>query len=894
MNSTPLTLTLDGGWTLALDGEAAAIGVTRGVRRDDPAPDVPDAVPFALPGDVHTALLDAGVIDDPYFGDNELAVDWVDQQAWRLSRTFTVETGDGDASHATLVLEGVDCIASVHLNGQVVGGCANRFVRHAFDVGDVLVAGENALEIRFAVARDVAERAAGDFPFELPWLSWNCRVPHVNQIRKTPCHAGWDWNICLMPVGVYGGVRLERRARLRLDDIAVRRRFDGDDVRVSLDIGVEVHVPCTIDCRATLAGATVASTVTLYPGTASIALALELRDPDRWWPAGSGPQTRHRLTVEIDGERREHLIGIRETHIRRTPDAAGTSAGAPGEGFAIEVNGRALFMRGANWIPGDALPGRETSAALRELLESAVAANMNMIRVWGGGQYESDTFHELCDELGLLVWQDFMFSCNHYPAANPAWLDSVRVEARQQVRRLSRFASLALWCGDNELVGALDWWALTRANRDRYLANYVRLNGALEEAVREQSPDIPWWPSSPAKGPLDYGDGWKNDAAGDMHFWDVWHEAKPFTVYHDVRPRFCSEFGFQSFPSMPVIETFADPADRNVSSSVMDIHQRNVGGNARIVETLLRHFRFPDSFERTVYLSQVQQAMAITTAVEYWRTLAPRCMGALYWQLNDTWPVASWASLEYGGGWKLLHHAARRFFAPVIVAIVPDDAPAGDGGDGSEAAGQAPAKTLSAEPEGRAPERVVVRAVGEPDAPVELDVTLRAIDVLDGTVRATWTDRVTLVSEAGVDVRRVALADVPSNCFLQARWSTARASARASARAAADAEAGTAAGAADSAAGESEYWPTPYKRFDLGEPAITCRVVAGERTGVETVLELESDRPAFFVSVELGGRRVWSDGGFTLLPGETRRLHVTRELAHPAVPDVLPLAVAHL
>lgn len=287
-------------------------------------------------------------------------------------------------------------------------------------------------------------------------------------------------------------------------------------------------------------------------------------------------------------------------------------------------------MRGANWIPADALPARATPAQTRALLQSAVDANMNMIRVWGGGQYEADWFYELCSQMGILVWQDFMFACNHYPGADRDWLNLVRLEARQQIRRLSRHACIALWCGDNELVGALTWLPETRANRDRYLANYDRLNHALEEAIADEGPDVAFWPSSPSAGRLNFSDGWHDDTAGDMHFGDVWHEAREFEHYRSVRPRFCSEFGFQSFPSMTTIECFTEPGDRNVSSPAMDIHQRNIGGNSRIVETIGRYFRIPEKFESMVFLSQISQALAIKTSVEFWRSNIPRTMGTLY------------------------------------------------------------------------------------------------------------------------------------------------------------------------------------------------------------------------------------------------------------------------
>jgi len=298
-------------------------------------------------------------------------------------------------------------------------------------------------------------------------------------------------------------------------------------------------------------------------------------------------------------------------------------------------------------------------------------------------------------------------------------------------------------------------------------------------------------PSSPSQGLLDYGDGWKSDAAGDMHFWDVWHEAKPFSAYQDIHPRFCSEFGFQSFPSMPVVETFTLPEDRNVSSKVMSVHQRNVGGNARIVETLLRYFEFPDSFERMIFLSQCQQAMAIRTAVEYWRLLQPHCMGTLFWQLNDTWPVASWASLEYGGGWKLLQYAARRFYSPLMVAMVP-----GHGRFSTQG-------------------QLLLKVVNDLTVPFDADQQLL---------------------------------------------------------------------------GENEYWPAPYKEYSLAKPEIKVQHVLDD----ESTLELSTDKPAFFVTVNLGGDAVYSDNGFTLLPGLPKRLSVSRLLKNNRIPRLTGVTIQHL
>jgi len=435
-----------------------------------------------------------------------------------------------------------------------------------------------------------------------------------------------------MPAGIYGTVSLGSYLRCRIEDVCIQQKHSDVGVQLQIEVGVQGFSAARIACKVSYAQHQQELELQLIPGEQRLRFHLHITSPDLWWPNGVGQQTLMPLHVQVDDQQCVHTIGLRDIKIAEPADEHDN-----GRGFQIEVNGQPLFMRGANWIPADALPQRGTPEVVRELLQSAVDANMNMLRVWGGGQYEQDWFYELCDELGVLVWQDFMFSCNHYPATDANWMASVRAEARQQVRRLSRFACIALWCGDNELVGALKWWPETVNNRDRYLANYVRLNTALEEVVAEELAAFNWWPSSPSQGLLSYADGWKSDKAGDMHFWDVWHEAKPFSAYQEINPRFCSEFGFQSFPSLPVVKTFTNASDRNVSSAVMEVHQRNVGGNARIVETLVRYFDFPKTFEQMLYLSQCQQAMAITTGVEYWRSLKPHCMGTLYWQLNDTW-----------------------------------------------------------------------------------------------------------------------------------------------------------------------------------------------------------------------------------------------------------------
>ena len=807
---------------------------------------------FPIPGDVHSALLAAEQLPDPYYRDNELAVDWVNQCSWIIERSFEV-TAEVLKLHTTLVLESVDCIASVFVNDKLVGQCQNQFLRYTFPVDAVLYAGSNTIRIEFAIARDVADERARNYPFELPNSS-NCRIANNQFLRKTPCHSGWDWNIALMPIGVYGSVALESCQRARLDDVSVQAVFAGDDVTLNLSIALMCFEAGETTCRMSFDGVTLSETLNVYPGMQSFALSLPVGQPTLWWPAGSGDQTRHQLRIEIAGGVWEHKIGIRRSEIICQPDADGS-------GFAIAINDRQIFMRGANWIPPDALPARGKPEQVRELLQSAVDANMNMLRVWGGGQYEPDWFYELCDELGILIWQDFMFSCHHYPAGDADWIASVRDEARQQVRRLSRFACIALWCGDNELVGALKWWDVTIKHRDQYLANYVRLNTVLEDVVFGEAPETPWWPSSPSLGRMNYADGWKDDTAGDMHFWDVWHEAKPFSAYQEIHPRFCSEFGFQSFPSQALVDTFANTDDQNVSSAVMGIHQRNIGGNARIVETLVRYFPFPDSFKRTLFLSQCQQAMAIRTAVDYWRSLKPHCMGTLYWQLNDTWPVASWSSLEYGGGWKLLHYAARDFYSEIRVVMVPVAVSKNVATDSMSSDQRSQhGKNKSRE--------VAIRAVNDSACDVMLNALAHAID-MSGSVRETWQVRGSVPRNSAVTLSVLDTALVPNDCFVLVQW-TDESSER---------------------TGKSEYWPQPYKNYAIQKPVINT-VYRETPDGLEC--ELSTDVPAFFVTLELGGRRVWSDNGLTLLPGEPRVLKVVRELHSAYVPEVVAGEIQHL
>ncbi len=748
------------------------------------------ACPVTLPGDGITALQEAGLIADPYWGRNEYDTRWIADRDWTARRVFTLDRTDVE-----LVVDGLDCVCTIWVNEKLALTTRNAFRRFRADLSRMAQRGENVIEITFHSATRAANEAQADQPFFVPYAEQNCPIPNGNMLRKPACDFGWDWNIALAPFGVTGALRIEPIGP-RIGDILVHQTHLADRIEVALSVSC-AHIPDGTLLTATLCGVT--ATAPVVAGRAFPVLAV--RGAELWWPAGQGAPTLHDLNVTCAGATATRRIGLRDLSLITEKDAAGLS-------FGFRVNGRDVFAKGANWIPADALAGRITPEKTRGLLQSAVDANMNMIRVWGGGRYEPDSFYDACDELGLMVWQDFMFACNLYPST-PDFLAEIEAEVKDNVARLQHHASLALWCGDNELIGALTWFPESRKDRDRYLVNYDRLNRCIEAALKATDPDANWWPSSPSPGPMNFGDAWHDDGSGDMHFWSVWHEGRDFDHYRDVSPRFCSEFGFQSYPSMPVIERFADPADRNIAAPVFESHQKNKGGNARIAETMFRYFRWPERFADFVWLSQIQQGMAIKTAVTHWRSLKPHCMGTLYWQLNDTWPVCSWSSLDYGGGWKMLHYMAQQFFQPVIVTAVPQ-------GDA-----------------------IALRAVSDLPEPLRLTVRWLAASV-SGPVRDLGVATVDVGPDAAVTAAMVPPDTLAEDEVLAIIW-----------------EGG-------GQGGDDVHAPRPWKSYDLRPSGLTQRVAQEDGRWRVTV---GAAAPAFYVTVEADVPGRFDMNAFTLFPG---------------------------
>ncbi|WP_417270479.1 beta-mannosidase [Celeribacter sp.] len=768
------------------------------------------SVPVTLPFDSVSSLRNAGDIVEPYWGRNEYDLRWISERDWVAKRSFDLEETDVE-----LVLEGLDGIVDVVVNGVTVLEADNTFRTWRVDVSEVAKTGANEIELRFrSIVEEAAKRQAAS-QFHIPGLSdrnnGQTDIANGNMVRKPQCDFGWDWNIALAPFGVTGHVSIESKKKARIDYIHVSQEHH--------DIETD---SVTVEVTAHIAGDAEGDTVELVFGgrtreaqvVGRIAKAkFFVEVPEFWWPAGQGMQPLYDLEVRMGDEVEERRIGLRHIELVVQDDDAGTS-------FKFKVNGREVFAKGVNWIPADALSGRIDREAVRDQLQSAVDANMNMIRVWGGGRYEPTWFYDMCDEMGLMVWQDFMFSCNLYPA-DEAFLSNVEAEVRENVRRMHHHACLAVWCGDNELLGALTWFKESVENRDRYLVMYDRLNRTLEKTLFEEDANAVWWPSSPSPGYFNYGDGWHDDSSGDMHFWSVWHENKDFEHYRDIKPRFCSEFGFQSYPSNRIIETFCGPEDRNIAAPVLESHQKNQGGNERIAATMFRYFRFPVDFENFVYLSQVQQGLAIKTAVTYWRSLKPHCMGALIWQLNDTWPVCSWSSLDYGGDWKLLHHMAQKFYAPVTVVV---------------------------NPEGGQDHFKVVNDTGET---VDVTVQIAAVN-MRGEARPLADATLSAWPSKALDLVSLDHGTLNDDEIYVFTWQTGEGE--------------------EATSGGDFYAPKAWKSFDLVNPEITHDIV--EVDGVYEIT-LSAQALGLFVSVEATTSGRFSNNAFTMLPNQDVKITFT-------------------
>lgn len=612
-----------------------------------------------VPGSVYADLMADGTMPDPFWRENELDAFERMKKDYVYQRTFTVSEAQLAHAHVELVCEGLDTLAHVSLNGREIAFADNMHITWVWDVKEQLHAGENTLEIRFDSPILYCAKKAEEAP---GWESSDA-TPGFRHLRKAHCMFGWDWGPRLPDAGIWRPILLRTWDTVRLENaLMLQAHHDGMvDVTIRPEIAGESAWSAEITAPD--------GEVIIIPETTAAEQVITIEHPQLWWPNGLGKQPLYRVTVRLaTGDTRVWRIGLRTMTVSREKDEWG-------EEFCHVVNGVKVFAMGADYIPEDNILARVTPERTRRLLEDCKAANFNAIRVWGGGYYPDDAFYDICDELGLMVWQDLMYACAFYDLT-PDFERSIRVETHQNVARLRHHASLALICGNNEmemfmagansaLINHRTWEFVP--TYPHHITDYVKMfEYILPAIVKETAPQTYWWPASPSSG--GNFDAPNDENRGDNHYWDVWHGEKPFTEYRKFFFRYASEFGFQSFPCLKSVEQFTLPDDRNIFSRVMERHQRNQAANGKILSYLSQTFRYPNSFDDLLYASQLMQAEAIRYGVEHWRRNRGRCMGAIIWQLNDIWPVASWASIDYYGRWKALHYAAKRFFAPVMIS----------------------------------------------------------------------------------------------------------------------------------------------------------------------------------------------------------------------------------
>jgi len=640
-------------------------------------------LPATVPGTVHTDLLANKKIEDPFYRMNEHNLQWIDKVDWEYKTTFTVDKKILRKERIDLDFKGLDTYADVFVNGKKVLAADNMFREWKVDVKKVLKEGENELHIVFRSPINEGIKKYDAQGYELPVsdndLAVIGKVEGRKKVsiytRKAGYHFGWDWGPRLVTSGIWRPVTLLAWDEARIENLQIVQNKVTDE-KATFTAVFEIDAAKRGKANLSVVNDGVvlaASAVQLKKGVQKYSVNFEIKNPKLWWTNGLGEAHLYTISgeLEIDEQKvtAETRIGIRTLELIRDKDNDGTS-------FYFKLNGHPVFMKGANYIPNDVFLPRVTEENYRKVVETAKNSNNNMLRVWGGGVYEDDIFYDLCDENGILVWQDFMFACAMFPG-DEAFLDNVKHEAIDNVKRLRNHPSIGLWCGNNEILAAwYDWgWkkkeeAKNKENADKIWQAYVDIfHKILPGVVNEYDPQRSYWSSSPSSGT-----GIKADMVnGDDHYWGVWWGKEPFETYATHLPRFMSEYGFQSFPEIATVRKYAKPDDYDIFSEVMKSHQRSSIGNGTIEYYMLKEYKKPKDFESFLYVNHVLQAEGIKFGLEGHRRAMPYCMGSLYWQINDCWPVASWSSTDYYQNWKALQYYVKKGFSQVLVSPFEDD-----------------------------------------------------------------------------------------------------------------------------------------------------------------------------------------------------------------------------
>lgn len=654
-NSLPKTVSLNTGWQFTQTGK----NEWRNAR---------------IPGSVQSNLIRHGVLPKPFYGANEKKIQWVEDKNWDFKKTFSVTAQQLQYDDANLFLEGLDTHADVFLNGAKILHAQNMFIGYKIPVKKLLREGKNKLYIRFYSPVQHLMPAQESSGFEYPADNDHRTEKLSIYSRKAPYHFGWDWGIRIVQMGIWKPVLLTFYDKARIDDFYVEQ-ISVSEKKAKINNQIEVYsvekksIRIDVNIDYSLNGIdkqSIEKEITLNPGKNKVTIPVEIINPKRWMPVGWGKQYLYDFTAKlsINGQtiaQKSQKIGLRTVKLMQNDDEYGQS-------FYFEVNNIPLYAKGANYIPGETFTAQQDSAYYQQLFDNITAANMNFVRVWGGGTYESNYFYELADKKGILVWQDFIFACTTYPHDN-AFLENVREEVIYNIKRIRNHASHALWCGNNEIEEGLKYWGWE--NRVPKFA-MKQFKEGYDKIFRELLPDIVttldmrknYIHGSPLIAnwgrPQLFG-------IGDTHDWGLWYGQLPFEELNNRKTRFSSEFGFQSFPEMKTIRTFAPENQWSLESEVMKIHQKASTGNSSIKQYMKMYYRMPDNFENFVYVGLVMQGEGMKNVIEGYRRSRPYNMGTLYWQLNDSWPVVSWAGIDYYNNWKPLHYKVREVYAPLAL-----------------------------------------------------------------------------------------------------------------------------------------------------------------------------------------------------------------------------------
>ena len=773
-------------------------------------------LPATVPGCVHTDLLANKKIEDPFYRDNEKNLQWIGKTDWEYRTVFNVSAETLKRRNLEIVFQGLDTYAGVFLNEKEILTADNMFRTWRVDVKNALKRGENVLRIKFRSPINEILPLMKKLDYELPAVNdqGEKTSPYT---RKAPYQFGWDWGPRFVTSGVWKPVNLQAWDNARIEDLHIKQNNLSKET-ANLSAVVEVvassETNAAVEIENTTDKKTVATrAIKLTGGVNKIALDFSIGAPRLWYPVGLGEQAlytfRAKLIINkkaVDEQSRR--TGLRSLELRQKPDRHGIS-------FEFVVNGIPVFARGANWIPADIFPTRISREKYKTLLTSLRDANMNMLRVWGGGIYEDDYYYDLADEMGILVWQDFMFACSMYPG-DKAFLENVRREAIDNVKRLRRHPSIVIWVGNNEIETAWAHWGwkdrLPNFIWDDYVKLFVRL---LPEVLDEYDPSRPYWQSSPSSNFQDDSD---SQRVGDVHYWQVWHAEKPYKEYEKQFPRFMSEYGFQSFPEFETVRTYTTEEDRkSIETPVMLAHQRHPRGNQLVRAYMLREYNEPKDFESFLYVSQVLQAEGIKIGAEHFRRIMPRNMGSLYWQANDCWQVASWSGMDYFGRWKALMYYTRRFYAPQMISPHVDDD------------GNLNVTIVSDLPETNRAQMVLslMDLNGKTLSSKQLDLT---VEPLKG--KAYFTEKASEFLNGADD----------KNAFLLAELKIG-----------------------GKTVSQNEYFFKPFKELNLSHPAIKTEIVP---TADGFKIALSTDRLAKSVYLSGFTEGFFSDNYFNLLPGK--------------------------